>query len=109
MKAPFWTLPVAIGLLGLSQPVLAQVDTPRPNPPVEPPAEPEEPLGSAADLLVYDADLSTIELEVPQPRNALILPGQAESPVVSPNQPNPSLIWLPNNEAPSDRLNLSGL
>ncbi|WP_448573289.1 hypothetical protein [Trichothermofontia sp.] len=108
MKALFWILPIAIGLLGLGHPALAQVGTPRPNPPAQPPAEPEEPMGSAADLLVYDADLSTIELEVSRPPNASILPDQAEPLIVVPSQPNNSLIWLPNNEAPSDRLRLSG-
>jgi len=82
---------------------------PRPNAPVEPTTEPEEPMGSAADLLVYDADLSTIELEISQPPSGrFALPKDPEAPVVGPVQSNSSLIWLPNNEAPSDRLRLSG-
>lgn len=108
MKAPFWILVITFSLMGWSYPALAQVNTPRSGRDAEPPTETETPMGSAADLLVYDADLSTIDLEISQPPTSLNLPSQSESPIVSPNQPNNSLIWLPNNEAPSDRLNLSG-
>lgn len=108
MKSPVWIVLIAFGLLGLSQPALAQMGTPRPGYQPGQAEEPEEPRGSAADLLVYDADLSTIDLEVSQPPNTLILPDQSESPIVGPIQPQNSLIWLPNNEAPSDRLRLSG-
>lgn len=108
MKSPFWIVWIAFSLLGLSQPSLAQVGMPRPGYQLEPSEATEEPGGSAADLLVYDADLSTIKLEVSQPPNTLILPEPVESPSVGPIQPQNSLIWLPNNEAPSDRLRLSG-
>lgn len=108
MKAPFWSLVIVFSLMGWSYPVLAQANSPRLNRDAEQPMQTDTPMGSAADLRVYDADLSTIDLAISRPLTDLSLPSQAESSTVSPSQPNNSLIWLPNNEAPSDRLNLSG-